>query len=219
MKYDLKVIEDSAQAHGARYKGKRTGSLGDAAGFSFYPTKNLGALGDGGAVTTNDSLLAEKIRIIANYGSKIKYENQYKGINSRLDELQAAFLRVKLSRLDQDNEKRIKAADYYLTHIKNPIIVLPKANVSGSHVWHTFVVLCKERDRLQNYLKDKGIGTLIHYPIPPHKQKAYSEFNHYNLPITEKIHREILSIPMGPEIDDDEVKYVAEAVNGFGLNV
>lgn len=219
-KYNLKIIEDNAQAQGCMFHDKRTGSLGHSAGNSFYPGKNLGALGDAGAVTTNDDELANIIRTIANYGSRIKYHNLFKGLNSRLDEIQAAVLRVKLRRLDQDNLKRNELASYYISNIKTPGITLPdKASFLSypeSHVWHLFVVLHKDRDRLQKYLSDNNIQTLIHYPIPPHKQQAYSEFNNLTFPLTEKIHREILSLPFSPVMDDQEVKYVVDVINSFG---
>jgi dTDP-4-amino-4,6-dideoxygalactose transaminase len=214
-KYNLKVIEDSAQAHGAYYKDKKAGNLGDASGFSFYPGKNLGALGDGGAVTTNDKALAEVIRALKNYGSHKKYEHIYKGVNSRLDEIQASFLRVKLKHLDSEIEKRREIARYYLENIKNDRIILPYVRKWDEHVWHLFVVRTKERDQLQRYLQNKGIQTQIHYPIPPHKQKAYREWNtHQKLPITEKIHDEVLSLPVGGEVDKKN-KLIVEIINEF----
>ncbi|NOR68338.1 MAG: aminotransferase class V-fold PLP-dependent enzyme [Methylomarinum sp.] len=196
-KYNLKVIEDSAQAHGAEYQGKRAGNLGDASGFSFYPGKNLGALGDGGAVTTNDTTLAEIIRALGNYGSKQKYENQYQGINSRLDEVQAALLRVKLRYLDQEIQKRRAIANYYLENIRSENITLPVVSNEESHVWHLFVIRVKNRDKLQEHLSDNGIQTMIHYPIPAHKQVAYKEWNNLTFPVTEQIHDEVLSLPVG----------------------
>ncbi len=213
--YNLKIIEDSAQAHGAFYKGKRAGNLGDASGFSFYPGKNLGALGDGGAVTTNDKELAEILRALRNYGSQKKYENLYKGVNSRLDEIQAAMLRVKLKYLDDEIEKRRKIAEFYLENIKNPRIVLPFVRKKEEHVWHLFVIRTENRDKLQRYLYDRGIQTMIHYPIPPHKQKAYQEWNNIFLPVTEKIHREVLSIPIYGSLSLDKVKYIVDAINRF----
>ncbi|MCW3078448.1 MAG: UDP-4-amino-4-deoxy-L-arabinoseaminotransferase [Bacteroidetes bacterium] len=213
--HKLLVIEDSAQAHGAFYKGKRCGNIGDASGFSFYPGKNLGALGDAGAITTNDDLLADTIRSYRNYGSKIKYEHNSIGLNSRLDEIQASFLSVKLKHLDEDNAKRRVIADYYLKHITNPIIRLPFSHTDEGHVWHLFVVRCVERDRLQSYLKENKIQTLIHYPIPPHKQKGYAEYNSFYLPLTEKIHHEVLSLPIGPTMLIEEVSYVCEILNNF----
>lgn len=212
-KYDLKIIEDSAQAHGAVYQGKKTGNLGDASGFSFYPGKNLGCLGDGGAVTTNDDELAEKIRALRNYGSHVKYENIYKGCNSRLDEIQAAVLDVKLQYLDADNEKRRKIAKVYRENIKNPLIAPPQVKQELSHVWHVFPVRVGNRDGFKKYLADKGIETLIHYPIPPHKQAAYKEWNNLSFPITEKIHEEIISIPISPVMTDEEIQKVVDVVN------
>lgn len=215
-KYDLKVIEDAAQAHGAISSGKRTGNLGDAAGFSFYPGKNLGALGDGGCVTTNDNELAEKIRSLRNYGSQIKYFNLYKGVNSRLDELQAAVLSVKLKHLDRDNKKRREIAKYYLDHIKNPNIILPQlADDEKSQVWHLFVVRTEDRNHLQDYLKQSGIETVIHYPVPSHMQACYSELNFETLPITEIIHSSCLSLPISPVMTDSEIEKVVEACNNY----
>jgi dTDP-4-amino-4,6-dideoxygalactose transaminase len=221
-KYNLKLIEDNAQAQGCYYGNKRTGSLGHAAGHSFYPGKNLGALGDAGAVTTDDDNLAAVVRAIANYGSSKKYVNDYQGLNSRLDEIQAAVLRVKLARLDEANQKRRNAAAHYLQSIKHPDIVLPKNNKmshdvlkDNSHVWHVFVVRCRNRDLLQSYLAGNNIQTLIHYPIPPHKQKAYKEWNDYSLPITETIHNEILSLPISPVMTLNEIEEVCQAVNRY----
>jgi dTDP-4-amino-4,6-dideoxygalactose transaminase len=214
-KYNLKIIEDSAQAHGAFFQNKRTGSLGDASGFSFYPGKNLGALGDAGAVTTDDDLLAETVRAIANYGSQKKYVNMYKGVNSRLDEIQAGFLDVKLQNLDEDTRKRRAVAAYYLENITNKKIVLPHVKNENSHVWHLFVIRTDERDRLQKYLSDKGIQTIIHYPVPPHHQGAYKEFSSLVLPVTQKIHQEVLSLPISPVISIEDVKSVTRAVNEF----
>ncbi|MBR3884441.1 MAG: DegT/DnrJ/EryC1/StrS family aminotransferase [Bacteroidaceae bacterium] len=214
-RYSLKVIEDCAQAHGAIYNGKRCGNLGDAGGFSFYPAKNLGALGDGGAVTTNDDKLADCIRAIANYGSQEKYINIYKGINSRLDELQAAVLSVKLPRLDNENEKRRRIAQRYISEIKNPLVTLPYVNKWEEHVFHVFTLLTPHRKELQEYLLKQEITTLIHYPIAPHKQKAMEEYSHLQLPITEQIHREELSLPISPVMTDVEASKVIEAVNGF----
>lgn len=214
-KYNLLVIEDSAQSHGAKSGGKKAGSFGDAAGFSFYPSKNLGALGDAGAVTTNDDQLAGIIRKLANYGSEKKYVNSYKGVNSRLDEIQAAVLSLKLKRLDSDNAKRRNIAVRYTTTIKNTLIVMPCGVEFDSHVIHVFVVRCQLRDKLVQYLQKKGIQTLIHYPIPPHKQLAYQEWNQRSYPITEKIHNEILSIPMSPTLADKEVDAVISSLNTF----
>ncbi len=218
-KYDLKIIEDSAQAHGAYYKNKRTGNLGDVSGFSFYPGKNLGALGDGGAITTNNDKLAEKIKILRNYGSKIKYENLYKGYNSRLDEIQAAVLREKLKFLDKDNSRRREIAKFYRENIKNNSIVLPCCDKDEtSHVWHLFVIRTNNREKLQNYLAGNNIQTLIHYPIPPHKQKAYKEWNHLSFPVAEKIHREVLSLPISPVMTNEEVYIVTEVINNYETN-
>ena len=214
-KYNLKVIEDAAQAHGAVYKGKRVGSLGDAAGFSFYPGKNLGALGDAGGVTTNDAVFYEKIKALANYGSDRKYHHIYKGVNSRLDELQAAVLDVKLKYLDKDNERRREIAKYYRENIKNPKIVLPETYDENAHVWHVFVVRTAEREKLQKYLEANGIQTNIHYPTAPHHQGAYEEYKNISLPITEQIHREVLSLPISPVLTNEEVKEVVEVVNGW----
>ena len=214
-KYNLKIIEDSAQAHGAIYQGKKVGNLGDIGCFSFYPGKNLGALGDGGSITTNDEEVAIKIRAIANYGSLIKYENIYKGLNSRLDEIQAAILDLKLQVLDADNQQRREIAKIYRENIKNEKIVLPKPYKEESHVWHLFVIRTKDRDKLQEYLKIKGIQTLIHYPIPPHKQNAYKEWNNLSFPITEKIHKEVLSLPISPVMNKEEAFYIAQILNEF----
>lgn len=214
-KYNLKIIEDSAQAHGAIYKGKRVGNLGDASGFSFYPGKNLGCLGDGGCITTNDDDLAQKLRALRNYGSHKKYCNLYKGVNSRLDEIQAAILDVKLPHLDKDNARRREIAKYYKENIRNPKIVLPQAYDEKSHVWHVFVVRVENRTEFQEYLTKNDIQTLIHYPTPPHKQEAYKEWNNFSYPITEKIHNEILSLPISPVMTDEEVKKVVEVVNAF----
>lgn len=219
-KYSIKVIEDCAQSHGAKVEGVVCGNLADAAAFSFYPGKNLGALGDGGAVTTNDIELAETVRALRNYGSHKKYENIYKGINSRLDEIQAAFLSVKLKKLEQDNIQRRKIAQYYLNHITNDLVTLPynkQRNIEDvtSHVWHLFVVRVKERERFQSYLEKNEIQTVIHYPIPPHKQKAYSEWNNYSYPISEKIHEQIISIPISPIMKVEEVSNACNVINSF----
>ena len=214
-KYNLKIIEDSAQAHGAIYQNKRVGSLGDASGFSFYPGKNLGCLGDGGAITTSDDRLAKKLRALRNYGSDVKYHNIFKGVNSRLDEIQAAVLDVKLKYLDKDNSRRQDIAKYYLEHITNPKITLPKVYDPKAHVFHIFAVRTKNRDEFQNYLKENDIQTLIHYPIPPHKQEAYKELNGLSLPISEKIHNEILSLPISPVMEYNEIKKVVEVVNAY----
>lgn len=213
--YGLKLIEDNAQAVGCKLNGKTTGSLGDAAGHSFYPGKNLGALGDGGAITTNDPLLAEKVRTLANYGSKEKYIFEYQGYNSRLDEIQAAILGVKLAYLDEDNNRRKEIAKYYLEHIKNPEVILPVINDWHAHAFHLFVIRSARRDELQQFLQNNGIQTLIHYPIPPHKQKAYSDWNDLSFPITEKIHAEVLSLPISSVITDKEVETIVNVVNAF----
>ena len=214
-KYNLKVFEDAAQAHGAEYQGQRVGNLGDAAAFSFYPGKNLGCMGDGGAVVTNDEELYNKVKALANYGSDRKYHHIYKGLNSRLDEIQAAVLDVKLPHLDADNQRRREIAKYYRENIKNPLIVLPQTYDEKAHVWHVFAVRTAERDRFQKYLSDNGVQTIIHYPTPPHKQPAYAEWNHLSFPVTEQIHREIISLPMSPVMTDDEVKKVVEVVNVY----
>ena len=215
-KHHLNVIEDAAQAHGARYKGKRTGGLGDAAGFSFYPGKNLGAFGDGGAVTTNDSTLAERVRRLSNYGSQVKYAHDVKGFNSRLDELQAALLRVKLQHLDEWNGRRRKIADQYLQKLSaQNFLTLPHVPTWAEPVWHLFVVRTPERDRLQTYLTDCGVQTLIHYPVPPHRQGAYQELDHLSLPVSEKLHKEVLSLPIGPVMDEDDIEQICNALEGF----
>ncbi len=212
-KYNLKVIEDSAQSHGAYFNDKRSGNLGDASGFSFYPGKNLGALGDGGAVTTNYEELANTIKALANYGSHKKYENLYKGVNSRLDEIQAAMLRVKLKYLDNEVEKRREIANYYLENIKNENIVLPTLRSEDNHVWHIFVVRTKNRDELQKHLLENSIQTLIHYPIPPHKQIAYKEWENESYPISEQIHSEILSLPISGVQSMEDTKKIVEILN------
>lgn len=214
-KHNLKVIEDSAQSHGAMFKDKKCGNLGDASGFSFYPGKNLGALGDGGAITTNDEELANTIRAIANYGSHKKYENLYKGVNSRLDELQAALLRVKLKHLDEDTEHRKKIANLYLDKIKNKNITLPALTNKNNHVWHVFVIRINKREELQKYLLDNGIQTLIHYPIAPNKQEAYKEWKLNSYPISEKIHDEILSLPISPILSLDDANRVICVINNY----
>ncbi len=214
-KHNLKIVEDCAQAHGAYFEDKKAGNLGHASGFSFYPGKNLGALGDGGAITTNDDELAKCVRSLGNYGSEEKYKNQYKGFNSRLDEIQAAILSVKLKYLDNEIEHRRKVANYYLENIKNEKIILPKVLTKDSHVWHLFVIRHPEREKLQEYLTQNNIQTLIHYPIPPHKQKAYSEYNHLSLKVTEKIHQEVLSLPISPVMKDEDMKEVVEVINSY----
>jgi len=215
-KYGLKLVEDNAQAHGCRYRdGRRTGSLGDAAGHSFYPGKNLGALGDGGAVTTDDAELAASIRALANYGSTKKYVFKYAGRNSRLDEIQAAVLDVKLKYLDEDNDKRKAVARFYLEHVTNPSVILPQAPDRDAHVFHLFPVRCARRDELQAYLKEHGIGTVIHYPIPPHKQECYKDWNHLSFPITELIHAQELSLPISPVMNREEANKVVQILNEF----
>lgn len=214
-KYNLKVIEDSAQSHGAYYKDKRSGNLGDASGFSFYPGKNLGALGDGGAVTTNDEELANTIKALGNYGSHKKYENLYKGVNSRLDEIQAAMLRVKLKYLDVEIEKRREIANYYLKNIKNDSIVLPTVRAEDNHVWHLFVIRTNKRDELQKHLANNEIQTLIHYPIPPHKQNAYKEWSNESYPISEQIHDEVMSLPISGVLDFQDAEKIVQVINKF----
>jgi dTDP-4-amino-4,6-dideoxygalactose transaminase len=216
-KYDLKIIEDNAQAIGAEWNGIKTGSLGDAAGFSFYPGKNLGALGDAGAVSCKDLELAKIIRAIANYGSAKKYVNEYQGLNSRLDEIQAAVLNVKLKYIDAENLRRKSIAEKYCKKIKNNEIILPHIPSHGDeHVWHLYVIRTEKRDRLQTYLNENGIQTLIHYPIPPHQQQAYNILNEISLPITEKIHNEVLSLPISPVMSEEEVEKVIEIINNYG---
>ncbi len=213
---NLLVIEDAAQAHGAKNKAnKYAGNLGDAAGFSFYPTKNLGALGDGGAVTTNDDALAEVIKKLRNYGTSTKYVNEFLGFNSRLDELQAAFLNIKLPTLDADNEIRRTIAKKYISKINNDKITLPYYDGSKNHVFHLFVIRVKNRNTLVDHLDRNGIGHLIHYPIPPHKQQALSEFSHLSFPNAEKIHNEIISIPMSPVMIEEEVERVISVLNSY----
>jgi dTDP-4-amino-4,6-dideoxygalactose transaminase len=212
-KHNLKVIEDSAQSHGAYYKDKRAGNLGDASGFSFYPGKNLGALGDGGAVTTNDEKLASTIKALGNYGSHKKYENLYAGVNSRLDEIQAAMLRIKLRYLDAEIENRKEIANYYLENIKNNSIILP--TISTDCVWHLFVIRTKRRDKLQKYLLDNGVQTLIHYPLAPHKQEAYKEWKNKEYVISEQIHDEVLSLPISGVQSLEDTKKIMELINEF----
>ncbi|RST26692.1 DegT/DnrJ/EryC1/StrS family aminotransferase [Chryseobacterium lacus] len=215
-KHQLKIIEDNAQAIGAEWNGVKTGNLGDAAGFSFYPGKNLGALGDAGGITTNDEELAKTIRALANYGSNQKYVNIYQGLNSRLDEIQAAVLDVKLKYIDAENQRRREIAHRYLAEINNPKFILPENPTDEKeHVWHLFVIRTTERERLQNYLTENGVQTLIHYPIPPHKQRAYKYYNQLSFPITEEIHEEVLSLPISPVMSDDEVCLVIKILNKF----
>ena len=217
-KYNLKIIEDNAQAIGAEWKGLKSGNLGDAAGFSFYPGKNLGALGDAGAVTCKNDLLAKTIRALANYGSDEKYVNKYQGLNSRLDEIQAGVLDVKLKYIDADNDKRRKIAEKYCSEIKNSKIILPQLpSNSKENVWHLFEIRTSKRDRLQKHLEENGIQTLIHYPIPPHKQKAYKYYNQLKFPITEKIHKEVLSLPISPVMENWEVEKVISVINNYEL--
>ncbi len=214
-KYGLKVIEDSAQSHGAMQNGKKSGNLGDASGFSFYPGKNLGALGDGGAITTNDDDLANILMALRNYGSETKYYNLYKGTNSRLDELQAAFLSIKLKYLDEDNSRRKEIADFYIKNINNPKIILPKVTNIDGHVWHLFAIRCHQREELLEYLKSNGIQTVIHYPVPPHRQQAYSEIANLKFPVSDEIHKTIVSIPISPLLSDEMMKRVADILNDF----
>ena len=215
-KHNLKIIEDNAQSIGAEWNGIKTGNLGDAAGFSFYPGKNLGALGDAGAVTCKDSLLAKTIRTIANYGSQEKYVNKFQGLNSRVDEIQAAVLDIKLKYIDAENDRRREIAEQYISGITNPKIILPNSpSESNEHVWHLFVIRTEERDELQKYLLENGVQTLIHYPIPPHKQKAYKYYNHLSFPITEKIHNEVLSLPISPVMDDNDINKVIALINAY----
>lgn len=211
----LKLIEDNAQAHGCLFNGVKTGNLGDAAGHSFYPGKNLGAFGDGGAVTTNDDELAATIRSLANYGSSKKYVFKYCGRNSRLDEIQAAILDVKLAHLDEDLAARKAVAKYYVENIKNPAIRVPAIDDWDAHVFHLFPTFCSRRDELQKFLAENGVQTLIHYPIPPHKQECYTQWNHLSFPITERIHAEELSLPMSPVMTEEEIRNVVEIVNKF----
>lgn len=212
-KYGLKLIEDNAQAHGCTFNDRRTGSIGDAAGHSFYPGKNLGALGDAGAVTTNDTELAEAIRALGNYGSSQKYVHVYQGRNSRIDELQAAMLDVKLKYLDGANNRRKEVASLYINKVKNPLLTIPQSE--RDCVWHIFPVLTARRDELQQYLKDNGVETQIHYPIPPHQQNCYSQWNDLSFPVTERIHREELSIPCHQLITTEEANAIVDLLNRF----
>jgi len=215
-KHGLKVIVDAAQAHGVKYKGSRGKALGDAAGFSFYPGKNLGAYGDGGAVVTADAILADRIRVLRNYGSRVKYYNEVKGYNSRLDPLQAAFLQVRLRKLDEWNLRRIKLAQRYVEGLKDvPDLHLPVIPEYAEPVWHQFVIRHPERDRLQQYLNDRGIQTLIHYPIPPHLSEAYAEYRHWSLPITEKLAKTVLSLPIGPHLTEAQQNFVIQSIREF----
>ena len=214
-KYGLKLMEDCAQSHGCAWKGVKTGALGDAAAHSFYPAKNLGALGDAGAVTTNDQELASVIRALANYGSPHKYVFKYVGMNSRMAETDAAALDVKLKYLDKDNQARQKLAAYYYENIKNPLITLPKRIADENNVYHQFPIFCEKRDELQAFMKENGIQTLIHYPIPPHKQECYKTWNNCSYPITEKIHAQELSIPMNQVLKESEAKHIVDSLNSF----
>ncbi|PHJ40202.1 DegT/DnrJ/EryC1/StrS aminotransferase family protein [Vibrio sp. PID17_43] len=213
--YNLLVLEDCAQAHGAMTGGKKAGNWGDAAGFSFYPGKNLGALGDAGAITTNDDTLYQALVALRNYGSHKKYENKYQGVNSRLDEIQAAMLRVKLHHLDAETLRRQEIAKRYRAEINNPLVILPKVENEAEHVWHLFVVRCEQREALQNWLSQNDVQTLVHYPIPPHKQTAYRELNHLSKPITEVIHQQVISLPLDPTMDNEAVTQVIQLVNEF----
>jgi len=215
-KYNLLVVEDAAQAHGSQFsENEKAGNLSHAAAFSFYPGKNLGALGDAGAITTNDDALATVLFSMRNYGSKVKYENEIIGVNSRLDELQAAFLNIKLKQLDSENEFRRSMARRYLSEIKNDKIIMPTWDLSQSHVFHLFVIRTSNRMHLQNYLKENGIEIMIHYPIPPHKQKALSNWNHLSFSITEKIHNEVLSIPLNSGLKASEIQHVITILNQY----
>ncbi|HIC8603603.1 DegT/DnrJ/EryC1/StrS family aminotransferase [Citrobacter freundii] len=213
--HSLLVLEDCAQSHGAQIEGKKAGCWGDAAGFSFYPGKNLGALGDAGAITTNDKELYEVVKALRNYGSEEKYLNLYKGVNSRLDEIQAAMLRVKLKMLNHDIHIRQRIAQRYLSEIKNPLLELPYVEYMDNHVWHLFVLKTANREKLQIWLKQHGIQSLIHYPIPPHKQHAFKEIVGLSLPLTEELHTQVLSIPMDPTMVEDDISLVINALNGF----
>lgn len=213
--HSLLVLEDCAQSHGAQIEGKKAGCWGDAAGFSFYPGKNLGALGDAGAITTNDKDLYEVVKALRNYGSEEKYLNLYKGVNSRLDEIQAAMLRVKLKMLNHDIHIRQRIAQRYLSEIKNPLLELPYVEFMDNHVWHLFVLKTENREKLQIWLKQHGIESLIHYPIPPHKQQAFKEIVGLSLPLTEELHTQVLSIPMDPTMAEDDISLVINALNGF----
>lgn len=216
-KYNLKLIEDNAQAHGCMFNNQKTGSLGDAAGHSFYPGKNLGALGDAGAITTSDEELARVVRTLANYGSQEKYVFKYCGRNSRLDEIQAAILDVKLKYLDNDIAIRKEVAKYYIDNIKNPKIITPTVRDWNAHVFHIFTIRCKQRNALQKFLVDNGVQTIIHYPIPPHKQECYRDWNRLSFPITEQIHNEELSLPMSPVMKIEEIKKVVDILNEWNF--
>jgi dTDP-4-amino-4,6-dideoxygalactose transaminase len=213
--YELKILEDAAQAHGATYRGKKAGNLGDAAAWSFYPSKNLGALGDAGAITTNDEKLATQLRALRNYGSAQKYVNEYVGHNSRLDEIQAAILSAKLPHLPLDNERRSTIARRYLEGIINPAVTLPPADQIDQDVWHLFVIRHPDRNALRSFLSEKGIGTDVHYPTPPHKQQAYKHYAQLSLPISEQLHREVVSLPLNPALTDEDVTFVIDTINQF----
>lgn len=214
-KYNLKIIEDNAQAIGAIWNGIRTGNLGDAAGFSFYPGKNLGALGDSGAVTTKDPVLAKTVRTLANYGSAKKYVNQYQGLNSRMDEIQAAFLNVKLPYVDSEIMRRTEIAEYYISNINNNKVILPNPGEKFEHVWHLFVIRTANREKLQEYLQEECIQTLIHYPIPIYRQECYKEMFNLSLPITELVHNEVLSLPISPVMTAEEIERIVEIINKY----
>ena len=213
--YGLKVLEDAAQAHGAWHNGQRAGALGHAAGWSFYPSKNLGALGDAGAVTTNDDALADHLRALRNYGSAQKYVNDYVGVNSRLDELQAAILSAKLPWLDSENQRRRELATRYLSGISNPGVSLPPADQVDQDVWHLFVIRHPQRELFRSYLRERGIGTDVHYPIAPHHQRAYHPFAHLSLPISEQLHEEVVSLPLNPTLTDEDIAYIIDTVNSM----
>ena len=214
-KNNLKIFEDAAQSHGAFYENKKSGNLSDGAGFSFYPTKNLGAMGDAGAITTNDDVLAEKIKSLRNYGSGKKYVFDFQGINSRLDEMQAAILNIKLQNLNSENNFRQNIANRYLCEIKNEKVILPSTHTIEQDAWHLFVVRVSERARFREYLSENGIGTDVHYPIPPHKQLAYKEWNKLSFPISEKIHDEIVSLPLNIALSENEINYIIEKINQY----
>jgi dTDP-4-amino-4,6-dideoxygalactose transaminase len=214
-KYQLKVFEDAAQAHGAVYKEKKAGNLADGARFSFYPTKNLGAMGDAGAITTNDEGIVQKIIALRNYGSNEKYLFEYQGLNSRLSEIQAAILNVKLVSLDLENAKRKEIAKKYLEGIKNKLVLLPTDSTTENHVWHLFVVRTQKRDKFRTFLQSKGIGTEVHYPIAPHSQLVFSGMNNFDFPITIEIHRTVVSLPLNSNLDETEIEYIIEVINQY----
>lgn len=222
-RHGLKIVEDNAQAFGAvslvvgLHGSHHTGALGDASGQSFYPTKNLGALGDAGAVVTDDKELADVVRALGNYGSSVRYVNDYKGVNSRMDDLQAAFLSVKLKYLDEDNRRRAAVARAYTDSIRHERLILPQAGGEGEHIWHQYVVRCSERDRLMRYLEAEGVGTLIHYPIPPHKQRCYREYNNLHFPIAEQLAGEVLSLPMSAYLTESDAREIAAIINRFDM--